>query len=552
MPTGVFTVNKKAEELSVGSLVLVNKDLPFTSSLKPGFPLIRSKKTGKLTVSAFNHQMHTEAIRALDKMEIAFRKETGSTLTFIVTASWPFNKADETLKADPTAAVITSDNEHYTGYAVDIKFWDGNGNYPVNYSGFPNEVSWLTENAARFGYILRYPTEKSAQTGNTGEIGHYRYVGIAHASYMAKNNMCLEEYLEFVKKYSVDSRLTIEDLNGNCWSVYYTPATEQDTTVYLPKGVVYELSGNNKDGYIIAVKSVWQGTLTDMADTVSVTGVAFDNENTMNMLIEDSMKLQYTVFPENATNKQVIFSTSDEQVVTVTNGILTAVGAGSATVTITTVDGKYTASLAVTVSADRKTVIWIDPGHGCYNSKGALDVGAGENTPFYTASGGLYESDLNMLVAETLKEILENKGYTVLMTRSGERYEHVTVEQRAAEANAANADLFLSIHANSNTSASVSGAEVYHDPEHSDLKKTEELSQAICNAINASGCSSGNVIPMTGEYTVLTNTNMPSVLIETCHLTNQQDAEKAITAEWCKTIANAIAKGVTVCFPTEK
>jgi hypothetical protein len=58
-----------------------------------------------------------------------------------------------------------------------------------------------------------------------------------------------------------------------------------------------------------------------------------------------------TVSPSDATNKDVTWSSSDEDVVTVVDGTLTAVGAGSATVTVTTEDGEYTATCSVEVAS---------------------------------------------------------------------------------------------------------------------------------------------------------------------------------------------------------
>ncbi len=61
-------------------------------------------------------------------------------------------------------------------------------------------------------------------------------------------------------------------------------------------------------------------------------------------------KLVATVYPENATNKNVIWTTSDDSVVTVQNGIITAVGAGTATIEVITEDGGHTSSCTVTVA----------------------------------------------------------------------------------------------------------------------------------------------------------------------------------------------------------
>lgn len=55
--------------------------------------------------------------------------------------------------------------------------------------------NWLDENAYRYGFIKRYPADKTKITGINNEPWHYRYVGIEAAKRMKEENLCLEEYL---------------------------------------------------------------------------------------------------------------------------------------------------------------------------------------------------------------------------------------------------------------------------------------------------------------------------------------------------------------------
>lgn len=85
------------------------------------------------------------------------------------------------------AAVGTS--EHQLGICVDINA-DG-----VHSAG--NEVyEWLDENGYRFGFIKRYPEDKTEITGIRNEPWHYRYVGRKAAAEIYHRGVCLEEYLE--------------------------------------------------------------------------------------------------------------------------------------------------------------------------------------------------------------------------------------------------------------------------------------------------------------------------------------------------------------------
>lgn len=87
------------------------------------------------------------------------------------------------------------------------------------------------------------------------------------------------------------------------------------------------------------------------ADTVAVTGVTID-PTTANIKVGDTTKLTANVAPDNATNKAVTYKSSDEKIATVApDGTLTAVAVGTANITVTAVDGGFTASCVVTVDA---------------------------------------------------------------------------------------------------------------------------------------------------------------------------------------------------------
>lgn len=62
-----------------------------------------------------------------------------------------------------------------------------------------NEYKWLTQNAYKYGFVLRYPNDKTDVTGMIYQPWHWRYVGVEAAAEMKNNNQCLEEYLGTVK-----------------------------------------------------------------------------------------------------------------------------------------------------------------------------------------------------------------------------------------------------------------------------------------------------------------------------------------------------------------
>ena len=87
-------------------------------------------------------------------------------------------------------------SEHQTGLAVDIVAMS----YQMLDEHQENtaEQKWLMENSYKYGFILRYPTEKSDITGINYEPWHYRYVGKEIAKVLYENDICLEEYLNLL------------------------------------------------------------------------------------------------------------------------------------------------------------------------------------------------------------------------------------------------------------------------------------------------------------------------------------------------------------------
>lgn len=105
------------------------------------------------------------------------------------------NKSEEELKQiASTISARPGTSEHELGLAVDFNSVE---------ESFENtkEGKWLKENAADYGFILRYPKEKQSITGVIYEPWHYRYVGVDHAKKMNSLGLCLEEYIEYLKNY---------------------------------------------------------------------------------------------------------------------------------------------------------------------------------------------------------------------------------------------------------------------------------------------------------------------------------------------------------------
>lgn len=88
---------------------------------------------------------------------------------------------------------IPGTSEHELGLALDIV----SESYQVLSKEQENtpEQQWLMQNCYKYGFILRYPEDKTHLTGISYEPWHYRYVGREAAEEITKNGLCLEEYL---------------------------------------------------------------------------------------------------------------------------------------------------------------------------------------------------------------------------------------------------------------------------------------------------------------------------------------------------------------------
>ena len=91
--------------------------------------------------------------------------------------------------------------------------------------------------------------------------------------------------------------------------------------------------------------------VTVTAAPVPVSGVSLNKDST-SLTVGDTETLTATITPDNATNKNVTWSSDTPSVASVNNGVVTAVAPGTATITVTTADGGFTATCAVTVRPD--------------------------------------------------------------------------------------------------------------------------------------------------------------------------------------------------------
>lgn len=249
-----------------GELILVNKQHLFDFDARATLfetelpESIYQKKTDNYYVKNVNISLNQSAIEALNKLLDDFAAETGHKDIIIVDAFRSYETQQVVLDAkiaqygEEQGRLIATEpgaSEHHSGYAIDLSLYINS--QQLDYDG-TGDYEWITQNCAKYGFVIRYPEGKTNITEIDYEPWHLRYVGIPHAKYMTENNLCLEEYIEKLALYPIDSeRLKITDYDGNNYEVYSVGVPSDGSEIKVPKNKPYTLSGDNAGHIIVTV-----------------------------------------------------------------------------------------------------------------------------------------------------------------------------------------------------------------------------------------------------------------------------------------------------------
>ena len=206
-----------------------------------------------------------------------------------------------------------------------------------------------------------------------------------------------------------------------------------------------------------------------------------------------------------------------------------------------------------------------------------LDAGHGGWDLGTVGRQGLLEKDLVLDVTQRLGKLLQARlGSEVMFTRTGDTY--LSLDQRADFANQAQADLFVSVHANYSTSAAARGVETYytnlfsapgsrevekHDDGslakmkpaalsaeglHEKIEESRRLAASVQRALYAKVSASGPDIRNRGikdsAFAVLTGTTMPAILTEISFVSSPTDERNLQSETYRQQIAEALYKGI--------
>jgi len=186
--------------------------------------------------------LHQTTMGAVENL-INDAQKAGAGNFYINSGYRDYNEQAQLYKDTSDKATVQKPNhsEHQTGLAADIVALS----YTYNSAGESIEEKWLAQNSWRYGLIARYSEDKRDITRIAGEPWHFRYIGQPHAWYCWANDLCFEEYLQFLKNsggYSVT-------LDGITYHVAYERPDKG--MIHMPENMSFTVSSDNTGGYII-------------------------------------------------------------------------------------------------------------------------------------------------------------------------------------------------------------------------------------------------------------------------------------------------------------
>jgi N-acetylmuramoyl-L-alanine amidase len=180
-----------------------------------------------------------------------------------------------------------------------------------------------------------------------------------------------------------------------------------------------------------------------------------------------------------------------------------------------------------------------------------LDAGHGGEDPGKVGVGNQLEKEINLAITQKLKTLLENKGFTVYLTRDDDTAPDSKKEDMTSRMDyilKIMPDYIVSIHQNSFTDESVSGPQVFYYSDSSDGKSFAQTMQSEINSYLKP--TKPRVAQANNNYYLLKNSPAPIIIVECGFLSNPTEAELLTTDTYQQKIARAIYFGIVAYSET--
>jgi len=240
------------------SLLLANENYPLNADYEP-YPMYNTcgKYSQFLSYNSQDMPLQAQAYNAFLEMMEKLNAQGYDNLLIISTYR-DYNKQSELYNSDRRTVIVTDEgreitdiarpgcSDHQLGLAVDMQTSVGSKeNFDTTSPG-----QWISQYGHDYGFILRYPEKDVNTTGVVYEPWHFRFVGIPHAAVMRNKELCLEDYLDFLRESrTVDVQMA--DKKHTCFQIIYYQPNER---VLVPREYSYTISGDNRNGTIVTIK----------------------------------------------------------------------------------------------------------------------------------------------------------------------------------------------------------------------------------------------------------------------------------------------------------
>lgn len=178
-------------------------------------------------------------------------------------------------------------------------------------------------------------------------------------------------------------------------------------------------------------------------------------------------------------------------------------------------------------------------------AKIVIDSGHGGSDPGKIGINGVLEKDVNLKIAYKLKNLLEEQGIEVIMTRKTETgladSKADDMKRRVEIINQEKPVLCVSIHQNSYSDEMIKGAQVFYYT-HSD--KGEQIAELLQQELLKVDADNTRQKKANDTYYVLKKSEVPTVIVECGFLSNRKEADLLNTDEYQQKLAEAIAGGI--------